>query len=119
MATKNPIYIFSLVIILLAQFLTAIMVDTGALLSIIWSVWIAICVYYAFLICSEKMTLKNNTFACILLLFWVINAISYLLSPKHVSSYLFEVDTLIIFKSIIGGPMGILTTYLTHIRRVL
>ena len=76
------------------------MVDTGALLSIIWSVWIAICVYYAFLICSEKMTLKNNTFACILLLFWVINAISYLLSPKHVSSYLFEVDTLIIFKSI-------------------
>lgn len=100
MVKQNSFLKFSLAILLLTQLVSAIPFDTGPLLSGIWFVWLFICLWFAFVTFTEKNAFKVNTFAIILLVFYVINAVSFYISPKHVESFFVEVDTLIIFKSI-------------------
>lgn len=100
MTQKGSLYKFPLVILLLTQLISALPVDTGPLLSVLWFVWIFIGLYFTFIICTERRAFNNNSFAVLLLLFWLMNAISFYISPKHVQSFFVEVDTLVIFKSI-------------------
>lgn len=100
MIQKGNSYKFPLVILLLTQLISASPVDTGPLLSLLWFVWIFIGLYFSFIICTERRAFNNNSFALLLLLFWLMNAISFYISPKHVQSLFVEVDTLVIFKSI-------------------
>jgi len=97
---QQSIYKFPLTILLLTQFVTAIPVDLGSLLGIIWFIWIFFCSLYAFFICLERKTLKKNRFAIVLLAFWVLNLVSYFLSPKVVMSLSMRTETLVYFKSI-------------------
>lgn len=101
MRKNNITYKFPLAVLLLAHFVSALPGDTP-FLGAIWFLWIAICSYYALLLCLEKKALIMNFFAILLLIFWAMNAISFFISPKQIFSfYLFlEVDTLVIFKSI-------------------
>lgn len=99
MAKQNSIYKFPLAILLLAQFVSVIPYEVP-FLSLVWLVWIIICSYYAFKIITEKNAYKVNFFAFVLVVFWIINAISYYISPKIVQSLLVEVETLVIIKSI-------------------
>lgn len=100
MTQTGSLYRFPLAILLLTQFISALPFDTGPLLSGLWLLWILMGVYFAFSICTERRAFNNNSFAVLLLLFWLINAISFYVSPKYVQSILVEVDTLVIFKSI-------------------
>lgn len=88
-------YWLPLSILLLTQLLTALPLKLGSLLSIVWFTWIAICSYFVFLFLSGKKSLRNNLFAKLILLFWLMNAISYLISPKTINS----IETLVLFKS--------------------
>lgn len=97
---KHSIYKFPLAILLLTQFLTAVPVDLGSLLGIIWFIWIFFCSLYAFFICSERMTIKTNRFAIVLLAFWLLNLVSYYVSPKVVMSFSLRTETIVYFKSI-------------------
>lgn len=101
MVKSHSAYKFPLAILLLAQYVNAVPGDVP-FLGAIWFLWIAICSYYAFLLCVENKALKTNFYALLLLFFWIINAISFFISPKQIFSfYLFlEVETLVIFKSI-------------------
>lgn len=100
MVKQNLFLRFSLAILLLTQLVSAIPFDTGPLLSGLWFIWLFISLWFAFVTLTEKRAFKENTFAIILLVFYVINAVSFYISPKHVQSFFVEVDTLIIFKSI-------------------
>ena len=98
--TKNSLnYKFPLAILLLAQMVSAIPYEVP-LLGFLWFIWIFICSYYAFLICTEKNKFISKQFSVVLISFWMINAISFLYAPKLVQSLLVEVPTLVLFKSI-------------------
>ena len=100
MIKQRPLYKVSLAILLLTQLVSALPFDTGPLLSGLWFVWIFICIWYALLSLLENNAFKENIFAILLLVFFVINAISFYISPKQVQSFFVDVDTLVIFKSI-------------------
>ena len=100
MVKQRPLYKIALSVLLLTQLVSALPFDTGPLLSGLWFVWIFICIWYALHIIVEKKAFKKNAFAIFLLVFFVINAISYYISPRIVQSFFVEVDTLVIFKSI-------------------
>lgn len=96
---QKPLYQLPLTILLLAQLFTALPIE-GPLLGIIWFAWIIFCSFYAFNICLERKTIQENTFAIVLLAFWILNVISYFISPKYVSSLSLSVETLTYIKSI-------------------
>ncbi len=101
MENNKITYKLPLAVLLMAQFMSAIPGDVP-FLGAIWFLWIFICSYYAFMLCLEKKALSRNSFAFLILIFWAMNAISFIISPKHLFSYLLflEADTLVIFKSI-------------------
>lgn len=89
----------SLYLLLLSQVINLIIPETNNISRLIWYLWIFICILYAAKICLVRNSIKKNYFAIILLIFWIINAISYFNSDKVISSYLVSVNTIEIFKS--------------------
>ena len=100
MIHTKRLFRFLLAVLMFAQIISALPVDMGPLLSALWFLWIIMGSYFAIIICTERRSLKNNSFALLLLFFWLINAISFYISPKYVQSFFVEVDTLVIIKSI-------------------
>ncbi len=96
---ENWIYKLSLLILFLTQIVTAFPARESSLLGVLWFIWIAICSFYALKICvvSKK---GEILFSVLVLLFWIANVVSYIISPKHVSSWYADVDTIVILKSI-------------------
>ena len=98
-ATHNK-HIFPLSILILAQILTALPINSGSILRIVWLTWIIICFYYAVIICLNRNPESEKKFAIALIVFWGINFVSYVLSPKIVDNSYQRVETLVILKSI-------------------
>lgn len=100
MIGQKLLFKLSLLILFLSQVFNLISPETSSLSKISWFMWIFICLYYSCIVCTEKKAYKNNRFAFVLLLFWFINLISFCISPKNVQSFMVEVETLVIFKSL-------------------
>lgn len=93
---ERIMYKLSLVTLLLANLFNIFSRETNPILGSSWFVWTALCVYYLIKVLLQK----NNRFASLLLFFWIINAVSFFISPRFVFFGTFKLDSLIIFKSI-------------------
>lgn len=89
----------SVFLILLSQIINTILPERNAVSPIIWFAWILICVYYAVMNLFSDFGKKNSRFVVFLFVFWLINAVSFLYSPKRIIFDNGEIFTLEIFKS--------------------
>ena len=93
---ERLIYKISLVTLLLANLFNIFSRESNPILGASWFVWTGLCVYFL----VRVLWHKSNRFASLLFLFWIINAVSFILSSRFVYYGSFKMDSLIVFKSI-------------------
>lgn len=90
----------SVFLILASQLVNLVLPERNSLSPIIWYFWIALCLFYAFVTFTEKRGASSLGFSICLLLFWALNSVSFLLSPRTLAYNDINVFTIEIYKSL-------------------
>ena len=90
----------SIFLVLFSQIINVILPQRNAVSPIIWYAWIIICVFYVWNCLHTKGGQKSKRFLFLLFSFWVINLISFYISPKILTCEYGDINTLEIFKSV-------------------